>query len=221
MRKIVIAGGTGMIGKLILDRCIKDQRIDQLVSIVRKPTNTQHHKLKEIIVEDLTNYNPDPALFSHVSTIFCCIGVYTGEVEREAFRKITTEIPVALGKLVYQYSPNAKYCFLSGSGADRTEKSRMMFAEDKGAAENQLANIGFSAFHTFRPAYIYPVTPRKEPNFTYRLSRNLYPFIKLLGSGASVPSTKLAKAMFKVGINKNITKEIFENKDILKAVKEI
>ena len=48
----------------------------------------------------------------------------------------------------------------------------------------------------------------------YRISRTLYPLIKLFGSNASIKSTELATAMFKVGMEGN-GKEILENRDIL------
>jgi hypothetical protein len=34
----------------------------------------------------------------------------------------------------------------------------------KGEAENALHAAGFPRLYIFRPAYIYPVEPRKEPN---------------------------------------------------------
>ena len=41
---------------------------------------------------------------------------------------------------------------------------RIAFARYKGEAENALLAAGFHAVYIFRPAYIYPVKPRKEPN---------------------------------------------------------
>ena len=61
------------------------------------------------------------------------------------------------------------------------------------------------------------VTPWKEPNFTYKVSRFLYPLIKLLGGSSSIQSTELAASMFEVGMNGS-EKEILENKDILRVV---
>jgi hypothetical protein len=134
-------------------------------------------------------------------------------VPAKDFRTITVDYPVALAKRIFLFSPDARFCLLSGQGADRTEKSNIMFARDKGAAENQLSVISFKSFHSFRPGYIYPVTARKEPNITYRISRFIYPIIQLLGKRFSVTSTKLAAAMLHVGIN-GYSKEILENKDI-------
>ena len=42
----------------------------------------------------------------------------------------------------------------------------MAFARYKGEAEKALLAAGFSSAYIFRPAYIYPVEPRKEPNFS-------------------------------------------------------
>lgn len=211
--KVVITGSTGMVGGILLKQCLENEIIGEVVSLVRKATGTKHSNLTEIVVNDFLNYDNYSELLKGVDIIFYCLGVYTGAVPAMDFRTITVDYPVALAKRIFLFSPDARFCLLSGQGADRTEKSNIMFARDKGAAENQLSAIGFKSFHSFRPGYIYPVTPRKEPNITYRISRIIYPIIKLLGGKFSITSTKLAAAMLHVGIN-GYSKEIFENKDI-------
>ncbi len=140
-----------MVGGHLLEFCLQSEEVTEVISIVRRSSGFQHEKLQELIVADLTEYTPDEAIFSNVEAAYFCIGVYTGAVPRDTFRKITVDIPVAFAKNLHQYSPQARFCLLSGQGADRTEKSRLMFAKDKGAAENQLSTIGFKGFHTFRP----------------------------------------------------------------------
>ena len=198
---------------------MQSEHVSQVISIGRKSSTKQHAKLEELIVPNLFELDLDNMIFKDVDAVFFCIGVYTGAVDKATFRKITTDLPVAFAKQVYEHSPNTKFCLLSGAGADRTEKSRAMFARDKGAAENQLAAIGFKAFHSFRPAYIYPVNARKEPNFMYEVSRQLYPLIKLFGKNASIESVQLAQAMFNVGMDESITKEVLENYEILEFAK--
>ena len=105
-------------------------------------------------------------------------------------------------------------CLFSGAGADRTEKSKVSFQRYKGMAENQITSLNLK-FYSFRPGYIYSVEPRKEPNFSYKIARVLYPVIKVLGKKYSVKSTDLANAMFNVGLN-GAEKQILENQDILK-----
>ncbi len=214
-KKVIITGATGMVGGIAQELCLASDQVDQVISIVRRPSGTEHEKLQELIVPDLLNYEPDPVGFQDVDAVLFCIGVYTGAVARDEFRRITVDIPMAFAKHLHAHSPQAIFCLLSGAGADRTEKSRFMFAKDKGVVENLLSAVGFQAFHTFRPGYIYPVTPRDEPNLSYRISRALYPLIRLMGNNASIKSTELAQGMFEVGVAGASAEEILENRDIL------
>jgi len=216
---VLITGATGMVGSLILHHCLEDNRVKKVLSLVRKSTANPPPKLHEIVVSDFSNYNSIEALFQEVSIVYFCIGVYTGAVDRERFRTITITYPVKLAEAVHRQSSNTHFCLLSGSGADRSEKSSMAFAKDKGVAENLLSALKFKQFYSFRPGYIYPVKARKEPNFSYRLMRYLYPLLKILGPNFSITSEELAKAMFETGF-KSLSKEIFENAEILAALEE-
>ena len=210
---VLITGASGMIGSLILRHCLTSDEVDNVISLLRRPSGLEHDKLEEIIVEDFLNPDENAEYFENIDVVYYCLGVYTGAVDAETFRKITVDYPQTLARIVIRKSPDSRFCLLSGAGADRSEKSRVMFARDKGAIENRLSQMGFKSFHAFRPGYIYPVTPRKEPNFSYRLMRWLYPVIKLLGKNASVRSTELATAMYNIGLKANAP-EILENKDI-------
>lgn len=205
-----------MIGNIVLKFCLESDDIESVTSITRKRTGLEHPKLREVIHEDFTDYGLISEQFSNVDAAYFCIGVYTGAVPAAKFREITVDFTKAFADQLKLESPDAKLCFLSGAGADRSEKSRTAFARYKGVAENYLMESGLE-FYSFRPAYIYPVEKRREPNLMYRLSRNLYPLIKLFGSNASIRSTELGKAMFKTGL-KGADKTFLENKDILQLL---
>ena len=112
------------------------------------------------------------------------------------------------------HSPQATFVLLSGQGADQKEKSPFAFAMDKGIIENKLSQLLGKAFYSCRPGYIYPVTPRKEPAFSYVLSRKIYPLFKLLGKRFSITSEQLALSLFKIG-QENPELNFFENKDLI------
>ncbi len=124
------------------------------------------------------------------------------------------DYPLAFAKALEASSPGARFCLLSGAGADQSEKSRTSFARYKGIAENKISKLNLE-FFSLRPAYIYPVEPRKEPNVGYRIMKVFYPLVKLLGNHFSIKSTELADAMFKVGVS-GAGKVVLENADILK-----
>src|ERR1700722_16395744 len=101
-------------------------------------------------------------------------------------------------------------------GADPTEKSRIAFARYKGEAENALLAAGFHAVYSFRPAYIYPVKPRKEPNLGYRLLRAIYPVFRMLFPSQVLRADDLARVMVDVAVRgiKERGASVFENNDI-------
>lgn len=214
MRNVIIAGSSGMIGSLVLRACLDRVDVARVTTLVRRPSGTHHPKLQEVVHADLLDLGPIQDHFVDQDIAFFCVGAYTGTLPKEEFRKITTDVPIEFAKALHRKSPRAVFCFLSGGGADRSEKSRMQFARDKGAAENHLFKAGFGRVHSFRPGYIYPVVPRTEPNLSYRIMRALYkPLLSWLLPGASVTSVQLADAMVHVAFE-GYAKEILENKDI-------
>lgn len=214
MKNVLITGTNGMIGQLILELCLQRTDVATVTSITRKPLGIVHPKLQELIHNDFMDLDPVRDHFSNQDLCFYCIGVYTGTVSREEFRKITVDYTRVFAETLKQMSPEVVFCFLSGQGADRTEKSKLMFAQDKGIAENILEQLAFKQLTIVRPGYIYPVAPRKEPNFFYRLSRFLYkPFLSKLYPNIGLTSLQLARAMVKLGWE-GATQQVYENREI-------
>ncbi len=214
MKKVILTGATGMIGKYILQHCLKSKDIQEVISITRRNSGIVHEKLTEVKPSSFLDYTGLEDHFKNISSAYFCIGVYTGAVPDAQFKEITVDYTIAFADQLKRHSPQANFCFLSGAGADQSEKSRTSFARYKGMAENHLIGLNFGQLHIFRPGYIYPVENRKEPNMVYRLSRSLYPVIKLMGNKYSIKSTELSAAMFKTGM-KAADKRILENQDIL------
>ena len=214
MKNILITGTNGMIGKLILGYCLQRADVNKVTSITRKKTGVSHPKLIEVNHNDFLDYIAVEEYLEKQDICFYCIGVYTGQVPKEEFRKITVDCTKALAIVLKQKSPEVSFCFLSGQGADLSEKSSVMFARDKGVAENILINTHFKKLGIFRPGYIYPVTPRKEPSFLYKVFRLLYkPLLSKIYPNMGISSEDLAQAMIKVGFNGG-DKIIYENQDI-------
>ena len=145
----------------------------------------------------------------------------TGAVPDAEFRKITVDYSIEFARVLRASSPGATFSFLSGSGADQTEQSRIAFARYKGEAEKALIAADFPRLYIFRPAYIYPVEPRKEPNFSYRLLRAIYPLFRVLFPNQVMPADDLAKAMVDVAVRETGKTGglVFENRDIRAMVK--
>ena len=219
MKRILITGTNGMIGQLILEDCLQREDVSSITSITRKPLGITHPKLTEIIHADFLDFSKVEQAFTNQDICFFCIGVYTGTVPRDEFRKITVEYTRVFAETLKRNSPGASFVFLSGQGADLSEKSRIMFAKDKGAAENILLRLQLERLSIFRPGYIYPVTPRVEPNKRYYVFRLLYKPLSFIYPNLGLTSVQLATAMIKAGFGAG-NQTIYENREIKQLANE-
>ena len=222
-KNVMITGATGMIGGLTLQFCLNDPDVARVTVIGRRTTEIEHPKLCEVLHDDFVGFASAADFFDDQDVAFYCLGAYTGAVPDDTFRRITVDYTLAFASVLYQKSPGAAFCFLSGQGADPTGKSRVAFARYKGKAENGLLATGFPRVHIFRPGYVYPVTPRREPNLMYTISRFLYPLLQRIYPNIGIPSDDLAAAMAHVGLHGNGAHgtPILENRDIRLMVKSI
>ena len=214
--RLVIVGATGMVGGFALRYALNHPSVGIVTVIGRRTLGISHPKLKELLHPDFIDCSALAQPLSGQDAAVFCLGVYTGAVPDEEFRKITVDYTVEFARVLRANSPGAAFSFLSGSGADQTEQSRMAFARYKGKAEKALLADGFPRLYIFRPAYIYPVEPRKEPNFSYRILRLIYPVFRVLFPNQVIRADDLAKAMVEVALQGKSEPEnmVFENRDI-------
>ena len=215
-KRLVIVGATGMVGGYALRYAIENSAVGSVTSIARRKGGISHPKLTELIHRDFADCSALAGALSEQDAGVFCLGTYTGSVADADLRRITVDYTVEFARVLHASSPGAAFSFLSGSGADPTGRSRMPFARYKGEAENALLAAGFPHVYLFRPAYIYPVEPRKEPNFSYRLLRTVYPAFRALFPNQVIRADDLARAMVDVVVRETGQRggPVFENRDI-------
>src|SRR5277367_6161355 len=198
--QIVVVGATGMVGGYALRYALEHPFVKGVTVIGRKKLGISHPKLKQVAHPDFADCSALAGDLAGQNAPVFCLGTYTGAVSDKELRTITVDYTVEFARVFRSSSPDAAFSFLSGSGADPTGRSRMAFARYKGEAENALLAAGFACVYIFRPAYIYPVEPRKEPNFSYRLLRRLYPAFRLLFPSQVIRADNLAWIMVDVAV---------------------
>jgi uncharacterized protein YbjT (DUF2867 family) len=213
---LVIVGATGMVGGYALRYALDHPAVGVVTAIGRKPTGLTHPKLNEVLHQDFADCSALASALSGQDAAVFCLGVYTGAVPDAELRRITVDYTVEFARVLRASSRNATFGFLSGSGADPTGRSRLPFARYKGEAENALAAAGFPRMYMFRPAYIYPVQPRREPNFSYRLLRAIYPAFRVLFPNQVIRADDLARTMVDVAVRGTGEGQqlVLENRDI-------
>ena len=214
--RVAIVGATGMVGGYALRHALEHQAVKCATAIVRRKLDISHPKLNEVVHRDFADCSALAEALSGQDAALFCLGAYTGAVSDAALRTITVDYTIEFARVFRRSSPDAAFSFLSGSGADPTGRSRMSFARYKGEAEKALLAADFPHLYIFRPAYIYPVEPRKEPNFSYRLMRAIYPAFRVLFPNQVIRADDLARAMVDAVVQKTAEREsrVFENRDI-------
>jgi len=221
-KRLVLVGATGMVGGYALRYALENAAVGTVTAIVRGKLGISHPNLQEVLHRDFADCSSLSRVLSGQDAAVFCLGTYTGAVSDTEFRRITVDYTIEFARVLHGSTPNAAFSFLSGSGADPTGRSRIAFARYKGEAENALLAAGFPCIYLFRPAYIYPVEPRKEPNFTYRFLRAIYPAFQLLFPNQVIRADDLARAMLDVAVQgTDRGAKIFENRDIRAMVKRI
>jgi uncharacterized protein YbjT (DUF2867 family) len=215
-KSVVIVGASGMVGGYALRYALNNANVESVTSIGRKTLGIAHPKLKEVLHQNFADCSSlEDVLLGKDAAVYC-LGTYTGSVPDAELRAITAGYTIEFARVLRNSSPNSAFSFLSGSGADPTGRSRFAFARYKGEAEKALLAAGFPRVYLFRPAYIYPVQPRQEPNFSYRLIRALYPVFRLLFPNQVIRADDLAWAMVNVVLRETQERQglVLENRDI-------
>jgi uncharacterized protein YbjT (DUF2867 family) len=213
--RLVIVGATGMVGSYALRYALDHPAVARVTAIGRRKLGISHPKLDQVLHQDFADCSALAGALSDQGGAVFCLGTYTGSVPDTELRKITVDYTVEFARVLRGSSPRAAFSFLSGNGADPTGRSRIAFARYKGQAENALLAMAFPRVYIFRPAYIYPVQPRKEPNFSYRLLRAIYPVFRVIFPNLVISADDLGRAMVDVTMRQGDARGlVLENRDI-------
>ena len=213
---IIILGSTGMIGKGALLECLADENIENILLINRQDCGIAHEKIKEIIHKDFFDFSPIKEQLTGYNACFFSLGVTSAGLDENAYHRITYEITLSFARTLASVNPGCIFCYISGAGADSTEKGRTMWARVKGKTENALLKLPFRAAYMFRPAYIQPLKGVRSKtrwyNLVYIIFKPIYFLLKPFKSIAT-DTASLGRAMINVA-QKGYPKQVIESRDI-------
>jgi uncharacterized protein YbjT (DUF2867 family) len=182
--KVVLFGATGMVGQGVLRECLLDPDVESVLAVVRNASLPQHHKLREIVHQDVYDLATIEGRLSGYDACFFCLGVSSVGMKEEAYRRVTYDLTVSVAKTLAKLNPTMTFIYVSGAGTDSTERGRSMWARVKGRTENALLQTPFKAVYVFRPAYIQPLhgirTKTAWYGAFYAVMKPFYPVLKML-----------------------------------------
>ena len=166
---VIIFGATGMIGQGILRECLLDDGVGQVLTLGRSATRQQHPKLREITRAGLLDYSDVESELAGFDACFFALGVSSAGMAEDAYRRITYDVTLAAARTLARINPNMTFIYVSGAGADSTEKSRVMWARVRGKTENDVLKVPFKAAYVFRPAVVIPLHGIQSRTALYRI----------------------------------------------------
>ncbi len=218
MKKVIITGATGMVGKGILLECLDHDSISEVLVIGRNSINMDHPKLKELIHKDFTDFSSVKNQLNDYDACFYSLGISAAGLKEDQYKKITFDYTLALANILLKNNPELTFNYVSGEWTDSSEKGRMMWARVKGKTENDLLSLGFKQAYMFRPGAIIPLrgikSRTKAYQFMYDYFMWLVKLIKVLSPNSVVTTTQIGLAMVN-SMLKGYDKKVLRPKDII------
>jgi uncharacterized protein YbjT (DUF2867 family) len=108
------------------------------------------------------------------------------------------------------------FVFVSGAGADSSERGRIMWARVKGKTENAILRLPFKSF-VFRPGVVLPAHGERSRTTVYRIlyaaTRPLLPLLKRVWPAHILTTEQFGRAMLSVARH-GAPKRVLESSDI-------
>ena len=206
--KVILFGGTGMVGQGVLRECLRDPEVTEVLAVVRSATGQQHAKLREIVHEDFNDFS---ALQLDGDACFWCLGVSSAGMSEADYTRITHDYTMAAAKVLAR--PTMTFIFVSGTGA----QGNAMWARVKRKTEEALFAMPFKEVYVFRPGMIQPLHGIRSRTRMYNvLYPLLYPLMlvaKLVIPKFVTNTERVGQAMLRIA-KKGFPKKVLENPDI-------
>ena len=213
--KVLVIGGSGMIGRGVIRECINDPAVTSIVAVGRSASGQSNPRLRDLIVPDLHDLSAVERDVTGFDACFFSAGVTSVGLTEAQYTAVTYALTLAVARTLARLNPDLVFIYVSGQSTDSTEKGSVMWARVKGRTENALLALPIRAY-MMRPGMIIPKDGIKSRtgwyNLFYTLATPFHPLFEL--SKTSVTTTRrLGRAMIAVARTRP-EQRIFETSDI-------
>jgi uncharacterized protein YbjT (DUF2867 family) len=129
---VVIFGASGMVGRGVLRECLLDSGVDRVTAIGRSASGASHAKLRDMVHRDLGNYADIEKELTGLDACFFCLGVTSAGMKEADYERVTYGVAAAAAETLARRNPRMTFVFVSGAGADSSEKGARHVGADQG-----------------------------------------------------------------------------------------
>lgn len=170
-KKVLIMGGSGLIGQYLLSLLLKDAEVESVTALVRSPLKITHPKLYQVVTqfEKLI----DQKLNFKVDTVFCALGSTMAEAKtKSGFKRCDYHYVVEAAKLAQSQGVDH---FIAISAVGANSESSFFYNKIKGEMERDVYLYGPAKVTFIRPSLLLGKREEKRPleEFSQKILRPL------------------------------------------------
>lgn len=211
--KVVLFGATGMVGQGVLRECLRDEGLNSVLAIGRSSTGQTHPKLRELVRNDLFDFDATDADLSGFDACFFCLGVSSAGMNEADYTRMTYDLTLGWAKVLAETNPAMTFVYVSGAGTG----GKSMWAQVKKRTEERLLEL-FPSAYMFRLAVLRPmnseVSKTRWTRIAYVLFRPLLPLVRAIAPGSVISTEELGRAMIRCA-REGAPKRVLENRDLI------
>ena len=208
--RVLIFGATGMVGQGVLRECLHSADVDEVVTLGRSQLSVKNPKLTSLQTADLWNYSNIRNELRNFQACYFCLGTPSAGKTESEYTKVTYDLTMAAAKILLEMNPGMIFIYVSGQGADSSEKGTVMWARVRGKLENALIRLPFRSVYILRPGAIIPMYGIESKTdlyrWTYRLIRPLLVLFRPLFKNHISSTDQIGQVMLKLTLQGDSSK---------------
>lgn len=175
-RTAVVAGGTGLIGRLLVQDLLDSREYSRVIVLARRALPQASPKLTTLVTafDDLDRLVPKLG----ADDAYCCLGTTQGKAGRAGLERVDHGMVLDFARAVHAAGVR-RFVVVSAIGA--SPHSPSFYSRVKARMERDVAAVGFEAVHIVRPSLLLGARAERRP--AERLAQKLSPLLSPLFVG--------------------------------------
>ena len=191
-----------MVGTGVLQECLDDDAVEDVLVVGRRRCGEQHAKLREVLHDDFFDYTAIQSEFADRDACFFCLGVTSVGKDEASYTRLTLDLTLAAAEALVGSGAHVTFVYVSAVGTDQSGRGPM-WSRVRGRLEQKLLAMPFRAAYIFRLGYVQPLRGATSRVFLYRLAYAAvgwtYPVLRRLFPRAVTSTVAVGRAMIAVG----------------------
>lgn len=214
----VVLGGSGAIGKTLVQQLVNNAAFRKIKLITRRQLDFSDDKIEQKIV-DFDKLEESKDAFSDAQVGFCTLGTSRAKAGAAGFVKVDRDYVANSARILRDQGCQQFHLVTSGGS---NKDSMFLYMKTKGEVEALIKEMDFPRYRIYKPNLL--LTKREETRIMESIGQATFRYLDRYRWG-SIEVEKVAAAMIATALEtplpekNDVDMKILENADILKASK--